>query len=234
MIRSNQNGFKPGRTTTAHILALRRLIEGVKSHNRKAIIIDVDFQKAFDSVNRREMLKILKAYDVPQRLLKAMGKRYENTRAKVMTHDGETEYFQVTTGVLQGDTLVPYLFAIVLDHVLCQTYSGRELELGFQLERQRSRRNPAINITDLDFADDLALLTEEIKQAQEVLTRLENEAEKVGLFCNAKKTDLQVFNHEVPVDVKVKSGKSLKTVEKYLGAWTENTSKDFAVRKALA
>ena len=117
-----------------------------------------------------------------------------------------------------------------------QTYSGRELELGFQLERQRSRRNPAINITDLDFADDLTLLMEEIKQAQEVLTHLENEAEKVGLFCNAKKTELQVFDHEVPVDVMVKSGKSLKTVEnfKYLGVWTENTSEDFAVRKVLA
>ena len=212
-LRPNQNGFRPGRTTTAHILALRRLIEGVKNHNRKAIIC-VDFQKAFDSVNRRKMIKILNAYDVPPRLLKAIIKLYENTRATIITPDGETEYFQVTTGVLQGDTLAPYLFAIVLDHVLHQTYSARELE------RQRSHRNPAINITDLDFADDLALLMEEIKQAQEVLTRLENEAEKVGLFCNAKKTELQVFNHEFPVDVKVKCGKSLKRVEnfKYLGA----------------
>ena len=51
--RPNQNGFRPGRTTTAHILALRRFIEGVKSHNRKAIVIYVDFQKAFDSVNEK-------------------------------------------------------------------------------------------------------------------------------------------------------------------------------------
>ena len=48
----NQNGFRTGRSTTSHILALSRLIEGVKSHNLKAIIIFVDFKKVFDSINR--------------------------------------------------------------------------------------------------------------------------------------------------------------------------------------
>ena len=41
-------------------------------------------------------------------------------------------------------------------------------------------------ITDLDFADDLALLTQEIQQAQEIITRLEEEAAYVGLYCNAE------------------------------------------------
>ena len=103
------------------------------------------------------MMKILKAYCVPPRLLSAIEKMYENTRAKVITPDGETDFFQIKAGVLQGDTLAPYLFAIVLDHVLRKTFLGRESELGFKLQRQRSRRNPAVIVTDLDFADDLAL-----------------------------------------------------------------------------
>ena len=187
-------------------------------------------------MNRCMMLKILKAYDVPSRFLKAISKIYENTRARVITPDGDTEFFEVTTGVLQGDTLAPYLFAIVLDYILRQTYRGKESELGFQLERRRSRRNPPVTITDLDFADDIALLTEEIGQAQEVLEQLENEAAKIGLYCNAKKTKVQVFNHEQPVDIKVKNGTSLETVSnfQYLGGHTESTNKDFSVRKALA
>ena len=117
-----------------------------------------------------------------------------------------------------------------------KTYNGREEELVFKLHRQRSRRTPAITITDLDFADDLARLTEEMEQAQEILNCLEDEAGRVGLQCNAKKTELQVFNQETPVEIKVKNGKKLKIVEnfKYLGAWTESTDKDFTVRKALA
>ena len=43
---------------------------------------------------------ILEAYDIPPRLLKAVSNLYENTRARVITPDGETdEYFQVTTGI---------------------------------------------------------------------------------------------------------------------------------------
>ena len=119
---------------------------------------------------------------------------YEDTRAKVITPDGETDFFQIKAGVLQGGTLAPYLFAIVLDHVLRNTFAGKEKDLGFQLQRQRSSRVPAVIVTDLGFADDLALLTEEMEQAQEVLYRLETEAEKVGLYCNAKKTEVKPFN----------------------------------------
>ena len=89
-LRPNQNGFRPGRSTTSHILALRRLIEGVKTRNKKAIILYVDFRKAFDSIHRCMMMKILKAYDVPPRLLAAINKLHENTRARVITPDGET------------------------------------------------------------------------------------------------------------------------------------------------
>ncbi len=35
---------------------------------------------------------------------------------------------------------------------------------------------------------------EEMEQAQEVLNKLESEAERVGLYCNAKKTVFQTFN----------------------------------------
>ena len=66
-LRPNQNGFRPGRSTVAHILALRRLIEGVRSHNLKAVLTFVDFRKAFDSIHRGRMLQILRAYDVPEK-----------------------------------------------------------------------------------------------------------------------------------------------------------------------
>ena len=72
-LRNNQNGFRPGRSTATYILALRRLIEEVKSKNLKAVIVFIDFRKAFDSVHRVKMLKILKAYGIPDRLISAIG-----------------------------------------------------------------------------------------------------------------------------------------------------------------
>ncbi len=178
----------------------------------------------------------MKAYDVPPTRHEAINKLYENTRAIIITPDGETEFFQIIAGVLQGDTLAPYLFAIVLDYVMRKTYQGREEELGFHLQKRQSQRVPPTIVTDLDFADDLALISEETEQAQEALTRLEHEAGKVGLHCNAKKTEIPAFNHDTPISVNSRDGTILIIIEnfKYLGAWMKNTDKDFKVRKALA
>ena len=46
LLRKNQNGFRPGRSTVAYILAIRRLIEGVQRNNRTAVITFVDFKKS--------------------------------------------------------------------------------------------------------------------------------------------------------------------------------------------
>ena len=92
-----------------------------------------------------------------------------------------------------------------------------------------------MTVTDLDFADDLVLLMEEMEQAQEVLNKLESEAERVGLYCNAKKTVFQTFNHDGPTIIQAKNGERLQEVDnfKYLGGWTHSSSSDINVRKAL-
>lgn len=99
--------------TTSQILALRRIIEGDRDKNLSAILVFIDFKKAFDTIHRGKLMKILKAYD---RLVKAIEMLYMNTKAKALSPDGETELFEILAGVLQGDTLAPYLFIIVLDH----------------------------------------------------------------------------------------------------------------------
>ena len=69
LFRNNRNGFRPGRSTTTHIIALRRLIEGIKPHNMMAIITFVDFKKAFDSFNRSRMFKNISAYCTPRDII---------------------------------------------------------------------------------------------------------------------------------------------------------------------
>ena len=61
-LRKNHNGFRSGRITTSQILALRRLVEGVKENNLEAILIFIDFKKSFDTLHRGKMLLILKYY----------------------------------------------------------------------------------------------------------------------------------------------------------------------------
>ncbi|XP_072037323.1 uncharacterized protein [Amphiura filiformis] len=105
LLRNNQNGFRVGRTTVSHILALRRILEGVKAKNLPAIITFIDFRKAFDTIHRGKMLQILRAYGIPKQLVDAIDRTYKKTRAKVISPDGETELFDIVAGVLQGETL---------------------------------------------------------------------------------------------------------------------------------
>ena len=130
----NQNGFRQGKSTIAHTLVLRRLIKCVKSHNLKAVLTFVDFRKAFDSIHRGRILRILRAYDVPDRIVQVIGLMYNGTSARILTPDGNTDYFEILAGVLQGDTLSAFLFAIVIDYTMRKANDTKKGKLGFRLD----------------------------------------------------------------------------------------------------
>ena len=69
----------------------------------------------------------------------------------------ETDYFDIVAGVLQGDTLAPYLFITCLDYVL-RTSIDKMKDIGFKSTKERSKKYSAQTITDADYADDIALL----------------------------------------------------------------------------
>ena len=83
--------------------------------------------------------------------------------------------FDITAGVLQGDTLAPFLFVIVLDYALRKALTGREEGLGFTITPRKSSRHPKEVLADLDFADDIALLSDLIEEGQELLLSVEAE-----------------------------------------------------------
>ena len=153
LLRGNQNGFRPGRSTTAQVLALRCIIEGVEKKNLSAVMVFVDFCKAFDSISHSRMFAILKAYDIPENLVSAIRLTYEKLKAKVSSPDGDSDFFKISAGVMQGDTLAPFLFVIVLDYAMRKAIQGKEEELGFTLHPRKSRPVAAQSICDLDFAD---------------------------------------------------------------------------------
>ena len=133
------------------------------------------------------MQQILQAYSLPKETVEEITILYRNTKVKVRSPDGDTEYFDTIAGVLQGDTLAPYLFIICLDYVL-RTSIDKIRENGFELTKKRSRRHPAKTITDADYADDIAILANTPNQAETLPHSLERAAAGIGHHVNAHKT----------------------------------------------
>ena len=107
----------------------------------------------------------------------------------VMTTDGETQAFPTLAGNLQGDTLAPFLFIMVVDYIM-RVSVDTIAEKGYLLHPRRGSRQPAEYLTDTDFADDIALIiSQSLEHAQYLLQSLEQASNGVGLYLNETKTE---------------------------------------------
>ena len=175
------------------------------------------------------MEQILLEYGLPKETVAGITILYRKTKVKVRSADGDTEYFDIVAGVLQGDTLAPYLFIICLDYVL-RTSIDKINENGFEQTRKWSRRYSAKTITDADYVDDIAILANTSNQAETLLHNLEQAAAGIGLHVNAHKTEYMCFNQTG--DVSTLEGTSLNLVDKftYLGSSVSSTENDIDTR----
>ena len=230
ILRKNQNSFRRNRSTTSQILTIRRILEVVRAKNLQATLIFVDFTKAFDSIHRGKMEQILLVYGIPKETVAAITILYRNTKVKVRSPDGDTKYFDIVAGVLQGDMLAPYLFIICLDYVL-RTLIDKISENGFKLTKKRSRRYRAKTITDTDY---IAILANTPDQAETLLHSLEWAATGIGLYVNAHTTEYMCYNRTG--DISTLDGTPLKLVDKftYLESSVASTEKDIDTRLTKA
>ena len=167
------------------------MIEGCQTKQVNLVITFIDFRKAFDSIRWPALNSILAAYGIPQKLKNAIMALYYGAKAVVTTRDGETDPFELSAGVLQGDTLAPYLFVLVVDYILRRAIpdNTRSFTISPRVGTRSRTTFPAYAVSDLDFADDIALLSHNHVDAQSLLTAVEQEALPAGLKINRKKTE---------------------------------------------
>ena len=136
---------------------------------------------------------------------------YKNTKIKVRFPDGDTDYFNIVAGVLQGDTLAPYLCIICLDYVL-RTSIDKKKDNGFKLANEKNRRYPTQTITGVDFTDDIALLLITPAQVKTLLLGLERAAAGIGFHVNSDKTEYMCFDQRDDISTLNKFSKTSRKV----------------------
>ena len=112
-LRREQAGFRKGRGCADQIFTPRNIIEQCTEWQRQLYINFVDFEKAFDSIHRDSLWRILRLYGIPQEILLIIKGFYTNFTCQV---GNSNHTFEVKTGVRQGCVMSALLFNTVIDN----------------------------------------------------------------------------------------------------------------------
>ena len=132
--------------------------------------MELPFKKAFDSVHRQSIWKILEAYGIPSKVIKVLMLLYEDSESCVRVGKLHTERFSVDTGLIQGDSLSPIMFNVILEFFLSKLSN-----IDGGVEWTGSKR-----VRDLDYADDTCILADNMNAINIMTDLVVEEASKVG------------------------------------------------------
>ena len=115
-LRDEQAGFRSGRGTVERIFILRNIIEQVVEWQATLYITSGDFKKAFDSVHRESLWKIMESYGIPRKIIHMVQMLYKDSECAELDEGEESEWFKVKTGVKQGNVWIYLLDGSGLDN----------------------------------------------------------------------------------------------------------------------
>ena len=239
LIPESQCGFRPFRGTNDMVFALRQLQEKCSLHGQDLYLLFIDLTKAFDTVNREGLWRILEKTGCPKHFVRIISSFHDNMKASVREGSEKSPLFDVTSGTKQGCVLAPTLFSIFFSMMLLvafkDTRDGVDIksrcDVGLcSVKTQHFNaftRVTLSTIRDLLFADDCALAAPSLEALQRLCDCFAAAARRFGLIISIKKTEVlyQPASGKIyePPAVSI-DGKQLKAVKtfRYLGSTISN------------
>ena len=209
--KDEQNGFRQKRSCAEHIYTLTSIIRNRKAQNKPTFVGYIDFEKAFDHVDRQLLIYKLSKYGVHGQMLKSLCMVYNCAKAGVELNGLITNWFSIGKGVRQGDPLSPTLFGLFVNDLVDAI---KQNSVGFKCSE--------FDVQCLLFADDLALISENETDLQNMLDALNEWCYKWRMNINVKKSKIVHYrarNHAETDFVFKLGGSIVEKVDsyKYLG-----------------
>lgn len=246
----SQNGFRAERGTVGMIFSARQIQEKCREQHKDLYMIFIDLEKAFDSVCRPGLWKLLLHSGCPSKVVNIIRSFHDGMKARVVDSGTQSDHFPVENGVKQGCVMAPLLFGIVIAALIYDAYIdcnvGVEMDFRFDggifnLQRLKAKTKVSTQlIRELMFADDCAVVAHSEQDAQLLVDRFSASATRFGLTVSVSKTEVlcqPAPGRNLPPPSISINGETLKVVNsfKYLGGvLSEDCSADADVGSRIA
>ena len=121
VLREEKYGFRKGRGCVDHVFTLKVIIDKSLRCQTPLVLSFVEYEQAFDSVDRRASAKVLSLYSIPEKHIKVIFAIYEYNTAAVKVGNEVSNWFCIKSVIKQGCVLSPFIWIILMDFVLNST-----------------------------------------------------------------------------------------------------------------
>ena len=180
-----QAGYKKGYSTIDHLFTLLACVQKQFLNNRKLYVAFIDFEKCFDSINRKLLWSVLFNNGIKGKLLCCVKSMYICVKTRVRCAKELSKPIFCSAGVKQGDTCSPILCSLFLNELALDVIKQGRHGISFL--------NDAFVLFILLLADDATVLSETVIGLQTQLNSLERSATRLGLKVNIDKCSAVVF-----------------------------------------
>ena len=181
IIHSNQNAFVKGRSIFDAIRTIDDVMEYTKEKDLSGILVAIDFEKAFDTLNFNFLIRALHKFNFGPSFIQWIRILYKNISSCVMNNGFTTAPFTLSRGVRQGDPLSPYLFIIALETLAIKIRNDDSIK-GFNIGEETTKLSL--------FADDMTCFLRDKESHTSLFAILESFGSCSGLRVNHEKTEI--------------------------------------------
>ncbi len=194
------------------------VMEYAKKHNKEGILLLLDFEKAFDTLDWKFIEKCLIKMGFKEGILRWIKIIYSNPKAFLKINGFLSETINIERGIRQGCPLSCLLFIICTEFLSLLFHQNDKLE-GFQIETENGKRNIKLS----QYADDTCIFVKDLQNLKLSLDVVKEFSDVCGMQLNLSKTEGLCFGAIDNVFPQDNTIKWPKDPIRYLGIYIGNS-----------